>query len=165
MPPFLMQCCKLLYPCHWPCTQVSTSSAKKVASPEIQTWLDTIHLQLELIDFLDYQISAVSANVSLSVSQGPPIPHREQFPLTLFGSGQARAALACTVSLTLAANCCPVTASHLLSNAYYRAYQDMQLIVVRETTHASKASSGLLILSHCIVLNNIHIFLEVDFLV
>lgn len=99
--------------------QVGTSSVKKVASLEVEKWMDTIHLQLELIDFLDYQISAVSANVSLSVSHGPPIPHREQLPLTLFGSGQARAALACTVSLTLPAQW-SVIASPLVSTAHDR---------------------------------------------
>ena len=95
--------------------QVSASSVKKVASMEVQTWMDTIHLQLQLIDFLDYQISAVSANVSLSVSQGPSIPHREQLPLTLFGSGQARAALACTVSEP----CFKSTAGPVIASTYF----------------------------------------------
>ena len=69
-----------------------------MVATEIQKWIDVIKLQLQLVDFLDYQISAVKATVSLTVSSGPTLPSSEYLPLTLFGSGQARGALACTVS-------------------------------------------------------------------
>ena len=84
------------------CFQGSTVAMKRVMSMnEIKKWQATIKLQMEVISFLDYRVSSLKMPVSLSTSQGPLMSPNEAYPLTLFGSGQARAALACTVSLLL----------------------------------------------------------------
>lgn len=122
-------------------------SVKKMPPLEIQTWMNTIRLQVELIDFLDYQISAVKASVSLSASQGPPIPHTEPLPLTLFGTGQARAALACTVSLTVATNWLAIYCILSISNNCVFYGWDM----LRNATHCSLPASKVQYLLDCLL--------------